>query len=244
MDNKKLINYVLDNYSGVRGSRMLKIAAGQLKSEDTEFKQYIINELVRYRRPIIENYKTIEKVAGYRKIHKRKYDYLESIGDIAKAAETHLKIADINNLISSCKDIIADIGKFIADTLRFDLLTEHEACQIFNINWKTWQDNKKMFLELDEREENHLVYSIIVVCGPEYRHRKGRSKDWYDCPNYEMPIYWSIHEYMMREMKDNKEFHNATNKAFKEIFGDIPTYHVVKDLEGRVIDIIEDEEDL
>lgn len=247
MNKKELINYVLDNYSGVRGSRMLKIVAGQLKSEDTEFKQYIINELVRYRRSIIENYKTIERVAGYRKIHQKKYDYLESIGDIAGAAETHLKIADINVLINSCEDVISDIGKFTADILKFELLTEHEACQVFNINWKTWQEKKERYLNLRNKckeKVEHLVYSVIAICGPEYRLRKGRAKEWYDCPNYEMPIYWAMHEYMMKEMENNEEFQVATTKAFKELFPGVRTCRVVKDLEGRVVDVIEEKEGL
>ena len=242
MNNEEYINWILDNVKGIERDRYIRIEMGKATPE--EIKHVFINKMIKLRRIVIQNYKTIEKIVGYKRTHQKNYEYLEKIGDIVRAAETHLKIADINNLIIDCKDSICDCGKWFQYILRQDLLTEHEACQLFNINWKTFQDAKEEYLKMDETNSDHIVYSVIVVMASEYRERKGRMKDWLDCPRYEMPIYWAMHEYMMDATKDNEEFHEAAFKKFKEIFGDIPTYHAVKDLEGNIIEIVKDEEDI
>ncbi len=239
MDNK-LINFILDNYKGVRRDRNLRIISGQLKSTDKEFKKHILNELVYARRDIIKNYRTIETCVEYRKIHSKNYKYFEEVGDITNVAETHIKIAEIDKLISDIKSVISIYGGYIMDILRFDMLSDHEACQVFNINYKTFQDDKKRYLNISEGNEEHLVYKVISICGPEYRQCKGRAKEYYDCPNSEMPVYWAMNEHIRQEMKDNKEFHEATYKAFKEIFPELKTYKTVKDLEGNIIKVIED----
>lgn len=245
-ENNEFVDFILDTFHGARRDRALKLATGQIKSTDPEFKKFIMNELVIIRRSIIKQYKKVEWLAEYRKEYSKRYKQFEKAGDIVEAAETHIKIAEINGYIKEIEGLIASYGSYVSDVLRFDLLTEHEACQLFNINYKTFQDEKKNYLAIEKKangNNGHLVYSVIAVCAPEYRHRKGRAKEWIDCPNSEVPIYWAMHEHIKQEMKDNEEFKAATNKAFKECFPGLKTYRAVKDLEGNVVKVIEDKKE-
>jgi hypothetical protein len=239
MDNK-LINFILDNYKGLRRDRNLRIASGQLKNSDPEFKHHILNELVYARREIIKYFQLIETLYEYRKIHSKNYKCFEKAGEISNAAETHIKIAEINKMIGDITNVIASYGGYVIDVLRFDMLSDHEVCQIFNINYKTFKDRKKHYFEICGDKEEHIVYLVLSVCGPEYRHRRGRAKGIYDCLDSEMPIYWAMHKHIMQEMKNNEEFNEAINKVFKEIFPEIKTYKAVKDLEGNVMRVVED----
>lgn len=234
------INFILDNYKGIRRNRALRIAAGELKTTDEEFKNFLFNELVRAKMSIITQYKNIEELTEWEHILVNRYKYFEGNGDMVQAAKTHLKIAEIKNLISKLEKLIASYGGFVANMLRGNLLTEHEACQLFNINWEEFKDRKQHYLEVCGEKKEHIVYLVIAITGCEYRWRKGREKSYFDCPQYEMPMFWAIHEYIMQEMKDNKDFHESTNKMFKELFPKVKTYKQSTDLEGNVLGYEED----
>lgn len=238
MDNKS-IDFILDNYKGKRRERALKVALNKLKTTDIEFKKYALNELVRFRWSLIKNYKSIELLHEYIRITEREYKKSKREGDIVKSAEVQLYISDVQRLIKDVKEIVASYGGIIASFLRFNILSEHEVCQVFNINHKVWEKQKSRYMSISTNKEN-LVYSIIAITGVEYRKLRGRKKGYYDCPDYEMPVYWGMHEYMMHEMRNNEEFHKATTKAFKELFPKIKTYTAVKDLEGNIVKLLED----
>jgi hypothetical protein len=240
--NKTSIDYILDNYKGIRRDRALKVVTGQLKSDDKELKQFVLNELVRCRREIVQAYEMIEIANDEISNLRKEYKECASKGDIVGAAETQLIISDIENSRGEIKATIISKGKLIRGLLKAEVITEHEACQVFNINHKTCAIEKESLYKMDTSKEDYSVFDVIVITGCEYRHRKGRAKEFYDCPHSEMPIYWAIHEYTMDAMNDNKEFQEASDKAFKRIFPEVKTYTAVKDLEGNVIKIVEDEE--
>ena len=244
MNTENAIDYILDNLKGLRRDRALKIVTGQ--TTEAETKQYIINEFVRYRMEIIRTYRVIEELRDIKSISNKKYKHYESTGDIVHAAENHIKIFKINNDLKALRKCVGVFGARIIYFLKLNVLTEHEACQLFNINYKTFQNAKNEYskvLEKDNKDisnDEHLIYSVIAVCAPEYRHRRGRLKEWLDCPYSEMPIYWAIHEYMLQKMQDNEEFKEASDKAFKECFPGVKTYRAIKDLEGNIIKIEEE----
>lgn len=239
MDDTR-INIILDNCKGIRRDRALRVELGQLKESDDEFKKYIKNELVRARRIVIAFYNYIESLYELRMMEDKKYKHFESINDPVNRAETYLKISEINNTINDKLKIISDMGNFFIAVLRSNILEEHDLCQIFNINWRTFQDKKHEYIEQFGKEE-HLTYKVISVTGVEYRDRKGRDKEFYDCHRSEMPLYWSMFEHIMREIEDNKELNKATDERFKELFPDIKTCRVFEDLEGNIVKIVEEE---
>lgn len=238
--NKKhedIINNILDNMKGKRRDRALKIATGQLHITDEEYKQFIYGELLRRKRIVIDSYKAIADLYNYRRQFDKWYKEYEDNGDIVSAAEVQVKIGGIKNLIRSLKADISEAGEYFINILSSDVIDEHEACALFNINSKTWENEKENYVK-QFGEEDNLVYKIISICAVEYRWYKGRYKDFYDCEMYEMPIYWAINEHIMQEMRENKELKKATDEKFKEIFGDMQTYRVVTDLEGNVVNIV------
>jgi len=243
--DKSNINFILDNYAGTRRDRALKLESGLLKRGDQEFNQYIKNELFRSRRIIIKNFMQIERISEYKKGHLSNLKCYQRIGDIVNAAETQLHISNLDIIKNETIESIATLGKLFADILRSDVLTEHEICQILNINAKTWDRCKTRYMRMRQDEwkaeaNNYLNYSIIAVTGPEYRERRGRMKYIFDCPDYEMPIYWAMHIYMIEAMKENKEFQKATREKLKEFWPEIKTYKVAKDAEGNVIKMVEE----
>ncbi|ADK13136.1 MULTISPECIES: hypothetical protein [Clostridium] len=239
--NDDSINYVLDNYKGVRRDRALKIISGQLKETDLEFKQYVKNELVRDRKTIIEQYKNIEGLHEVRKACEREYKYYEKINDVVNKAEFQLNISEVDKLAKEILRIIATLGEHFIDVLSLNILEEHDVCQLLNINWKIFKNNKQAYIK-QFGEKDKLVYKVISVMGPEYRYRKGRMKEIYDCPKYEMPVYWAMNERIMQEVDNNKELKKLADEAFEKLFPDVKTYRVVKDLEGNVIKVVEETE--
>jgi len=237
--NSKKINFILDNYKGIRRDRALKIESHHLNRCDKEYCQYLKNELVRIRKSIIEVYMKIETLYEYRKIHLRNLEYFEGKEDIVNAAEIQLKISEIVNQIVDFEKFISEMGRFLVTVLRANILTEHEICQLFNINEKTWENKKAEYLGAFEGKEDnaHLAYSILTINCPEYRIRKGREKGIYDCPKHEMPIYWAVHEYVLDLMKNNEGFKSATFKKFKELHPEVRICKVVKDLEGNINEV-------
>lgn len=231
------INRILDTYRSTRG---LESLADSIKLDNPKVQPYVKNDLIRARWMVIELYKSIEELRQEKRTYEKEYKHFESINDTVGRAETYLKISEVDNSIKSILNTIAEYGYIFIDILSSDILAEHDVCQLFNINWKTFQDEKKKYIEQFGKEDN-LTYKVVTICGAEYRHRKSRANDFYDCDKYEMPVYWSITESIMHEMKNNREFKKATDEKFKELFPDIKFYRAVTDLEGNIIGYVNGE---
>lgn len=242
-DKQKVINNILDNMKGIRRDRALKFVTGKLKYGDPELQLYINNELIRRKRIVINEFKTLEDFYKQRERLKVLEKSFHESGNIIQESEAITIEGEIKEIIDNIKNSIVDMGKFFTTILSDEkLINDNAACAIFNINAKTWVNKKREYIE-QFNEKDKLVYKLLTVCGVEYRNRRGRAKDWYDCSQWEMPVYWSVSEFMFREIDKNKDLKNATRKTFKKVFGDIPTCRVVKDLEGNIISVIPNDKD-
>lgn len=238
------INFVLDNFKGKRRDRALGILTGSIKENSEELISYFKCELIRVRRLAIKNFKVLEELYKIRYETSKTYKAFEKSGDIVRTAEIQLNLSKIDSIIKETKNIISELGETFINFLTADILTEHEACQIFNINFKTWQDNKKRYLkDCSGKDSKHLVYKIISVTGVEYRERKGNLKECYDCDKHEMPVYWAISERILSELENNVEMKKAARKKIDELFPEIRKYRAVKDLEGNIVRMEEIKED-
>jgi hypothetical protein len=234
------IERILDTYkSNVTQSRILRIKSGQLKQTDPEWKLYIKNELIRSRWIVIALYKNIDELLEIKKTYDSYYKYFEKINDVVKKAEIYLQISEINKLVEDISKHIGSLGKFFIDVLNSNILSEHDVCQLFSINFRTFQ-NKKQRYKNAFGEKDNLTFKIVSVTGAEYRYRRGKRKGIYDCHEYEMPVYWAVDECILQEMDNNKEFAEAADKVFKSIFSGVKTYRAVTDLEGNVIKVLEE----
>lgn len=241
MNFMKKVSILLASSNGARGEVEKKIYSGEIGSQDKDLKSYTFSQIIRVKMAVSAIFKEIESVGEYRNKCQKLYKEFEDSGDIVGAAGMHLEIKDFQDIINVYKKQIATIGRFLIDILHCDIFTEHEMCQLLNINWITWQKEKESYIKQFGEEED-LIYHITAVTGPEYRHRRGRMKDWYDCPRYEMPVYWSIHEAISQRMDEDEEFKKATDKKFKELFPDFKWYRGITDLEGNLIGLLEEKE--
>lgn len=238
------INFVLDNFKGKRRDRALGILTGTINEDSKEYKNYFKCELIRARKLAIKNFKTLEELYKIRYETSKTYKAFEKSDDIVRAAEIQLNLSEIDSTIKEAENIISDLGELFISILSTDMLTEHEALQIFNINSRTWQKNKIRYLEgNNERNSINLVYKLISVTGVEYRRRKGDMKDIYDCDRHEMPVYWAISERILSELENNSELKKAARKKIDELFPGIRKYNAIKDLEGNIVRIEEIKED-
>ncbi len=218
-----------------------RISSGNFKVDSEEYKQCVKNEIVVARRCIIHEFKDIDRLHETRRIYDKNYEYYGKTNDAVNRAETYLKICEINELVKQSLNIIANFGEALIELLTNNNFKEHDLCQLLNINWKTFQNVKSRYMK-NFGDKEHLLYRIVSVCGPEYRDRKGRMEECYDCPQYEMPVYWAISERIMQEMENNEEFKKATDKKFKELFPGLQTYRAVTDLEGNTVKVVKNTE--
>lgn len=225
--------------SAARQDRDSKIKSGQLNLTDPEGKQYVKNELVRARWIIIELYKHMNNLYECKRICDNDYKYFESINDPVRRAEAYLKISEINSLIENSSKYISNLGELFIEVLNWNILSEHDVCQLFNINWKTFQSRKQRYKN-NFKEKDNLIFKTISIAGAEYRDRKGRAKGIYDCDEYEMPVYWAIGDRIMQEIDINKDVKEKVRKGIKEFFPSIKTYRTIEDLEGNIIRIVAD----
>lgn len=184
----------------------------------------------------------MDKLYECKKIYDNDYEHFESSNDAVRRAETYLEISEINNLIEDISKHIANLGEIFIEILNLNILSEHDVCQLLNINWKTFQDKKQRYKNKFGEKDN-LTYKIVSVAGAEYRDGKGKLKDIYDCHEYEMPIYWAIGDRIMQEMDNNEEFHKSVRQGIKKFFPGIKTYKAVKDLEGNIVKVVEEKEE-
>ena len=91
------------------------------------------------------------------------------------------------------------------------------------------------FIERKETGTDSITESYIIHHA-EYRWRKGRSKDFVDCPNWEMPLFNCISDYMLEEIHKNSEASNKMSNVFEEMFGEALTT-VTFDSNGNVAGI-------
>lgn len=78
-----------------------------------------------------------------------------------------------------------------------------------------------------------ITDSYIIHHG-EYRWRKGRGKDFIDCPNWEMPLFNCMSDYMWKAINDNPKARAEMDNKFEEVFSDSMVNATI-DSNGNVI---------
>lgn len=89
-----------------------------------------------------------------------------------------------------------------------------------------WQQKK-------ETGTRSITDSYIIHHG-EYRWRKGRSKDFIDCPRWEMPLFHCMSNYILKSINKDPKLRNEMDNMFEEMFSDCMVY-TTTDEKGNVI---------
>ncbi|WP_066889375.1 hypothetical protein [Clostridium nigeriense] len=64
------------------------------------------------------------------------------------------------------------------------------------------------------------ITKAYIIHHGEYRWRRGRNKDFIDCPNYEMPLFNCMSDYMWKAINDDPKLRNKMDNKFEEMFSD------------------------
>ena len=77
--------------------------------------------------------------------------------------------------------------------------------------------------------ESYIIHHI------EYRWKKGRSKDFIDCPRYEMPLFNCLSDYIWKCIKEDSKLRMKMDRVTEELFSECMV-NVTCDENGNVIE--------
>lgn len=212
--------------------RWYRIFKGQAIEND---RIAISNGFIGLKFKIRDLYKDLDTCYKKNKIAKDVLE-LESIdSDIRKQYIEY--IYELNNYIDRCQKILNTLAGVLIN-LYIPLIDKHfNKKEIIQIIGGSYEEVNKInaFIERKETGTNSITESYIIH-HVEYRWRKGRSKDFIDCPNWEMPLFNCISDYMLEEIHKNSEASNKMSNIFEEMFGEYSS-SVTLDSNGNVINI-------
>ena len=227
----KTLEELKDLYSERDFNRMLRIFGHNAESNDRLF---VSNNVIWIRRQLRELYKKLDY------LHEERCEIKKMLDD-----DLHTEISEdledyYNNIvgyIDTLKSKIPCYGSLLVNVyipLMDEYFNEAEIIQIINGSYeqckriKVWYDKK-------ETGTSSLTDSFIMHHG-EYRWRKGRAKDFIDCPRYEMPLFECVSSYIINSIRSNPKAKAETDKKIEEIFGASMMYSTT-DSQGNIISI-------
>ncbi|MCI9975572.1 hypothetical protein JY742_05515 [Clostridioides difficile] len=213
---KEVLEKALNSFSGIQKDRA-KVYLTENKVNDRLF---LSNLLVKYKFEIRDNLKDMERIRDKRREYK---SYLkQELGNKTKIKEY---INYLEGLLDSCESLICAYGNALIplfDSINKEF-TKKEICQLIGANEKIL-DEYHEFMKKHSKEEMsrdfNFIYELIFVHHGEYRWRKGRYKDFVDCPDWEMPLFNALWSHMDNFIENNKKIQESMHSVFDEVFGD------------------------
>ncbi|ARX68778.1 hypothetical protein BVH75_23100 [Bacillus thuringiensis] len=206
------------------------------------YKMIVFNAIAWYKRWLKSNFKDMDELYDRKRSLQKQHEWLMEIMEIQRASEKLLFINEVNNVLNRVKEQILSIGKQVIDIIQFWDFSIDEVCVLLGGNaiegqrlYKEYQEDKKH----QETFKTFMEYALHR--GLEYRHRKGRMKDIYDCPSYEMPFYWAVNKVILDFIDNSPKAKEKINNFLKNDLG-LTMYRTVEDLEGNILGVIEDGE--
>ena len=215
----KTLEELKDLYSERDLNRMLRIFGHNAEGNDRLF---VSNNVIWIRRQLRELYKKLDELYKDRAETKK---LLESDLHTSISEELEEYYNGIEEYIENLKSKIPCYGSLLVNIyipLMDEYFNEAEIIQIINGSYeqckriKVWYDKK-------ETGTSSLTDSFIMHHG-EYRWRKGRAKDFIDCPRYEMPLFECVSSYIINSIRSNPKAKAETDKKIEEIFGESMMY--------------------
>lgn len=151
--------------------------------------------------------------------------------------EIEKHIGDLNNLMESYQRILNTLGEVLIKLytpLLDKYFNKEEIVQIISGSYEKVNEIDD-FIEREETGTNSITESYIIHHA-EYRWKKGRSKNFIDCPKWEMPLFNCMSNYMLEEIHKNPESSNKMSSLFEEMFPE-SLNNVTLDSNGNIISI-------
>lgn len=216
-------------FKGIDKERWINIAMGKATGTD---RLLISNLFVKTKFQLRETYINLERYW-----HELKWCNANIERGLTKESlEQHEKYKQaLEDAIKSNFNILKAYGQYLIDGL-IPLLnayfTDHEIVQIVGGSIKTAEEIKSTMDRLDLKNKRGFAFNFIYHHG-EYRWGRGRAKDFIDCPNWEMPLFNCISDYILYEIENNPKLKQASDEVFEKMFGDAMVYATF-DNEGNI----------
>lgn len=155
---------------------------------------------------------------------KQAYKYLDIVYDLRKLLPED-KEEELLGFISEYESYINDCAKSLVDLLIPQIdkyFSADEIVQLISGNYEEVKRIKEWYSK--EKTGTPSVATSYIIHHAEYRWRKGRCKDFVDCPRWEMPLFNCISDYMLEEIRKVPKFHNEMLQFEENLFGEAMIY--------------------
>ncbi|MFI8707113.1 hypothetical protein ACIGHG_08530 [Bacillus sp. NPDC077411] len=206
------------------------------------YKMMVLNALIWYKRWLKSIFKNMEELNKQKRGLQKHHEWLMEVGEIQKASEKLLLINDINGVLKSIREQVLSIGRKVIDIVHFWDFNVNEVCVLLGGNEVEGQRLYREYQEYRQHQDTFKTFlEFALHRGLEYRHRKERMKDMYDCPYYEMPFYWAVNKVILDAIDNSPKAKENIRNFFKNEMG-LTMYRTVEDLEGNILGVVKDDE--
>lgn len=215
-------------YSEKELGRFKRILKNEAQGDDRLF---LSNSIVNMKFKLRDSYKKLDRHYKLRNTinNRLKLDSTEK-----SRIEHEEYLANVNDGISELKEGLLNYGALLSSYIPLldKYFSEQEIIQLLSGSYEEAK-NIKEYYDKDETGTRSLTDSFIIH-HIEYRWRKGRSKDFIDCPDYEMPLFNCISKYMWKAINNNPTAKADMDNFFEDTLGGAMVY-TIRDGEGNVI---------
>ena len=213
IEEEKMIEFkerYVKTFSEKETDRAMKLFFGEIKGNDRLF---ISNRLIDVKFKLKKVYKNLDVI----------YNYLNAMNSIEALPKNEEE--ELLGYIDEYKKYINTCGKALVDVILPEIdkyFSDDEIIQLISGNHEEVKKIKEWYSK--KEEEITSLSTIYIVHHAEYRWRKGRSKDFVDCPSWEMPLFNCVSDYMLGEIRKVPKFHNEMLEFQENLFGESMIY--------------------
>ncbi|MFQ8892713.1 MAG: hypothetical protein ACLR8H_10080 [Clostridium sp.] len=213
IEEEKMIEFkegYIKTFSEKETDRAMRLFFGEIKGNDRLF---ISNRLIDVKFKLKKTYKNLDII----------YKYLNAMNSIEALPKNEEE--ELLGYIDEYKKYINTCGEALVDVILPEIdkhFSDDEIIQLISGNHEEVKKIKEWYAK--EEEEMTSISTIYIVHHAEYRWRKGRSKDFVDCPSWEMPLFNCVSDYMLGEIRKVPKFHNEMLEFQENLFGESMIY--------------------
>lgn len=213
IEEEKMIEFkerYVKTFSEKETDRAMRLFFGEIKGNDRLF---ISNRLIDVKFKLKKVYKNLDVI----------YNYLNAMNSIEALPKNEEE--ELLGYIDEYKKYINTCGKALVDVILPEIdkyFSDDEIIQLISGNHEEVKKIKEWYSK--KEEEITSLSTIYIVHHAEYRWRKGRSKDFVDCPSWEMPLFNCVSDYMLGEIRKVPKFHNEMLEFQENLFGESMIY--------------------
>lgn len=193
----------------------------------------ISNNFLKLKFKLVNIYKNLDKWYERKRRAKRMLD-LEYI-DKSTRKEYLDYYNSVDKLIENYNSQLNSLG-YVLVNLYIPMLDKYfNKKEIAQLIGGSYEQIKRIDEWYKKRETGtkSITDSYIIHHG-EYRWRKGRSKDFIDCPDWEMPLFHCMSDYMWKTINDDPKARAEMDNKFEEMFAECMVNATI-DEKGNVI---------